>query len=142
MPCGHQPPSFFQRKGDAPLAEQVVQRHRVEVVEVAPRSHVVVDLGEDRYVPRAPSIGQLVGVARYTRLPKCAGDARTPVHERPENVKDERAHGHTSKLLGPRPTVTGPAGPSRPSPGGCASFARAVSGIGPRQSAPTGRTGK
>ena len=92
--ASHELAALLERQRDAVLGEQVVERHEVQRVEVAPTARAVVDLGEDRRVAGAPAVGQLLGVAGDAARAERAGDSRAPVDQRAEDVEDERADGH------------------------------------------------
>jgi hypothetical protein len=74
VPCLHQPISLVDRRVHATLSKQIAKRDPVKIVEVAPRPRALVDLGEDRPVAGAPSVGELLGVAVDPARAKRIGD--------------------------------------------------------------------
>jgi hypothetical protein len=106
MPCGDQAHSFVGGDTQAPLVKEGVERDPVELIEVGPAPRARVHLGQDRAVPGAPGVGELVGIVREPADAKRLRDAGSPVDERPEHVEDEGLHRHRASLLGYRPPKT------------------------------------
>lgn len=87
----HKRSQLIRRQRDVPLAQHVLKRRQVKLVEVPPRPQTVVDLVEDRAVPGPPRIGEVVGVAHHTRGAEGIGDARAPVDKGSEDIENQCA---------------------------------------------------
>jgi hypothetical protein len=97
VPRSHKPASLLDWNVHAPLGQKIVQRHKVKIVEVAPRLRTLVDLGENRPVPRAPGVSEFLRIARDPAGTKRLRDPGAPVHEGPEDVEGERSDGHRAR---------------------------------------------
>jgi hypothetical protein len=98
VPRAHEPVTLLQGKVDSSLGEQILQRHKVKLIEVAPWPRAVIDLYEDGPIPGASGVGEFLRLARHVRRAKRVHDPRTPIHKCSEYVKDKRAHGHRASL--------------------------------------------
>jgi hypothetical protein len=65
MPRVHEARSRIEREVQVTIAEERVERREMELVEIPPWPRAVVHLVEDRSVPGAPVVGQLLRVARH-----------------------------------------------------------------------------
>jgi hypothetical protein len=108
---------FFGQGLDAELAEQLLERDAVEVVELRPGELAVAHPVHRGRVPAPPGVGEgrpfhveVLVSAEFLALPD---DGRAPVQDRAEHVEDERFWSGRHPILAPMRAASEASSPSR-----------------------------